>query len=82
MNNENRNKREPWRIVVGIIAIVYILFMWVKKDIVSIYATMPQEEVIPLIVTTVVVSLVKVAVITVGIMLIKWGIRKVQKKVF
>ena len=80
MNNEN--KREPWRIVVGIIAIVYILFMWVKKDIVSIYATMPQEEVIPLIVTTVVVSLVKVAVITVGIMLIKWGIRKVQKKVF
>jgi len=56
--------------------------MWVKKDIVSIYATMPQEEVIPLIVTTVVVSLVKVAVITVGIMLIKWGIRKVQKKVF
>ena len=79
MNNEN--KREPWRIVVGIIAIVYILFMWVKKDIVSIYATMPQEEVIPLIVTTVVVSLVKVAVITVGILLTKWGIRKVQKKV-
>ena len=82
MNNENKNKREPWRIVVGIIAIVYILFMWVKKDIVSIYATMPQEEVIPLIVTTVVVSLVKVAVITVGIMLIKWGMCKVQKKVF
>lgn len=80
MNSEN--KREPWRIIVGIIAIAYIIFMWVKKDIVSIYATMPPEEVIPLIVTTVVVSFVKVALITVGILVIKWGIRKVQKKVF
>ena len=80
MNSEN--KREPWRIIVGIIAIAYIIFMWVKKDIVSIYATMPPEEVIPLIVTTVVVTFVKVALITVGILVIKWGIRKVQKKVF
>ncbi len=80
MNNENNKKIEPWRIIVGIIAIGYIIFMWVKKDIVSIYATMPQEEVIPLIVTTMAVSLIKVAVLTGGILLVKCGISKILMK--
>lgn len=79
MKNQNRMKREPWRIVVGVIAMIYIIFMWVKKDIVSIYATMPQEEVVPLIVTTVVVSLIKVAVIAGGILLVKWCVSKLKK---
>lgn len=76
----NQNKKEPWRIVVGIIAIIYIIFMWVKKDIVSIYTTMPQEEVLPLIITTIVVSLIKVIIITGGILLFKWIINKIKKK--
>lgn len=80
MNNGNKRKKEPWRIIVGIIAIAYIVFMWVKKDIVSIYTTMPKEEVVPFIATTVAVSLVKVAVIAGGILLIKWGISKINKK--
>jgi len=79
MNNENKKKKEPWRIIVGIIAILYIIYMWMKKDIVSIYTTMPQEEVVPLIVTTVAVSLIKVGVIAGGILLMKWGISKIQK---
>ena len=73
MNNENKKKKEPWRIIVGIIAILYIIYMWMKKDIVSIYTTMPQGEVVPLIVTTVAVSLIKVGVIAGGILLMKWG---------
>ena len=80
MNNENSKKKEPWRIIVGIIAIGYIIFMWVKKDIVSIYTTMPQEEVIPLIVTTMAVSFIKVAVLTGGILLVKFGISKIRIK--
>ena len=76
MNNENKQKKEPWRIIVGIIAIVYIIFMWIKKDMVSIYTTMPQEEVVPLIVTTLAVSLIKVSVIAGGILLMKWGMKR------
>lgn len=79
MNNENKKKTEPWRIIVGIIAIIWIIFMWVKKDIASVYTAMPQEEVIPLIVTTIAVSLIKVAVIAGGILLIKWAIGKIKK---
>ena len=80
MNSENNKKKEPWRIIVGIIAVGYIIFMWVKKDIVSIYTTMPQEEIIPLIVTTMAVSFIKVAVLTGGILLVKFGISKIRIK--
>ena len=59
-------KKEPWSIAVGILAIAYIVYMWVEKEIITIYTTMPNEQVVPLIVTTIVVSLVKVAAIAGG----------------
>lgn len=65
-------KTEPWRIIVGILAIVYILFMWVKKDMVGIYNTMPAEQIFPLIVTTVGVTLVKIALFVGVVLLVKW----------
>ena len=73
------SKKEPWRIVVGVLAIAWIVFMWVKKDIVSIYSTMPKEQVLPLIATTLAVSLLKVAVLAGAILLIKWVIGKWKK---
>ena len=79
MNNENKRKREPWRIIVFIISILYIAFMWVKNDVVSIYATMPEEQVVPLIATTISVSLIKVAAIAGGVLLIKWIVGKIKR---
>ena len=80
MNNENKRKREPWRIIVFIISMLFIAFMWVKNDVVSIYATMPEEQVVPLIATTILVSLIKVAAIAGGVLLIKWIVGKIKKK--
>ena len=80
MEKFKNNNKEPWQIIVGIISIAYIVFMWVKKDIVSIYTTMPQEEILPMIVTTVAVSFVKVAVIAGAILLVKWIIGKISSK--
>ena len=77
MENKDPKKKEPWRIIVGIIAMLFIVYMWVKKDIMAIYTTMPMEQIIPFIATTIVVSLVKVAVIAGAILLFKWIIRKV-----
>lgn len=73
-------KTERWRIIVGIVSILYILFMWMKKDIADIYSTMPAEQVIPLIVTTVGVTLAKVAVLAVVVLLVKWVLVKMKKK--
>lgn len=75
-----KRKNEPWRIIIGCVSIAFIVFMWVKNDILSIYTTTPKEQVIPLIATTIVVSLVKVIAITGTILLIKWIISKIKGK--
>lgn len=73
-------KKETWRIIVALIASAYIIYMWVKKDIVAIYATMPKEEVLSIVVTTVAVTLLKVVVITAVILLLKWAINRISGK--
>lgn len=72
-------KKEPWRIVVATIAIMYIIYMWVEKDVLAIYNSMPAEQALPLIVTTIAVTLIKVGVLTVGILFIKWIVGKLKK---
>lgn len=79
MSNDNKKKKEPWRIIVFILAVAFIVFMWVKKDIAAIYATMPSEQIAPLIVTTIAVSLLKVVAFAGVILFIKWIIRKIKK---
>lgn len=73
-------KRESWRIIVAIISIVFIIYMWVKKDIVASYDTMPADQMVPLVATTIAVILVKVAAITLAIPFIKWIAKRITKK--
>ena len=77
MDNENK-KQKPWRILVGIAAIGWIVYMWVKKDIVTIYSTMPKDHVFPMIVTTIAVTLAKVVLISALILLVRWIIGKIK----
>ncbi len=76
-----KNKKiEPWRIVVFSLSMALIFFLWIKKDIAAIYATMPKEQIAPLIITTVAVTLLKVGAISGAILLLKWIIGRVKKK--
>ena len=77
---KNNKKIESYRIIVGVLAIAFIVYMWIKKDIVAIYSTVPKEQIAPLIATTIVVSLLKVAIIVGVILLIKWIINKFKNK--
>ena len=74
-----KRKIEPWRIAVFAVSIAFIVFMWVKKDVAEIYATMPREQIAPLVVTTIAVSLLKIAAVVGGVLLIKWIIGKVNR---
>lgn len=76
MKNKNNTPKEPWRIVVFVIAVAFIVFMWISKDIKSIYETVPKEQATALIITTIAVSLIKVAAIIAVCMLIKWVLDK------
>ena len=73
-------KKELWRIIVGILSIIFIVFMWVENDIITIYSTMPKEQVVPLIITTIIVTLIKVGGIALVIFFIKWIISKIKTK--
>ena len=73
-------KVELWRLVVGIISIAYIIFMWVKKDIVADLSAIPAEALLPLILTNVGVSLLKILAIAAVVFLIKWIITKFKNK--
>ena len=72
-------KTEPWRIIIFILSLAFIVFMWSKKDIAAIYTTMPPEQIMPLIATTVAVSALKVAAIAGTVFFVKWIIDKVKK---
>ena len=80
LENKKNKKKEPWRIVVFAVAVIYIIFMWVKKDIGEVYSSLPQEEILPLIITSVVVSVFKVAVIAGAVLLVKWIISRIKNR--
>ena len=68
-------KIEPWRLVVGIASILYIIAMYVRKDLVSIDVTLS----LPLIVTSIAVTLLKVTAFVVVIFVMKWVFNKIKK---
>ena len=76
-----KDKKTPvWKIGVFIISLLFIVFMWSKKGIAQSLETMPQEQVLPFIVTTIAVGLLKVGVIAGAVFLIKWIIGKIKNK--
>ena len=75
-----KGKRAPWRLAVGFLAAVWIIYMWSTKDLAAQYAALPREQALPLIITTVVVSAVKVIVIAAAVWLIRWLVAKLNKK--
>lgn len=45
--------------------------MWMKKDIISVCASVPAEQALPMIATTAAVTLIKIAAIAGAILLLK-----------
>ena len=72
-------KHEPWPIVVGILAIAFIVYMWGEKDIASTYAALPKEQLLPVTLTNAAGTVLKVAAMAGGILLVKWIIGKFKK---
>ena len=63
---------KPLRIIMFVAAVIWTVAMWVKKDIAATLAAVPAEAAIPMIATSLAVTLVKVALLTAAILLIKW----------
>ena len=68
---------KPLRIIMFVAAVIWIVAMWVKKDIAATLAAVPAEAAVPVIATSLAVTLVKVALLTAAILLIKWLVGKI-----
>lgn len=66
-------KIELWRIVVGGLSILFILYMWMKKGMGSI------DMSLPLMVTSLAVTCLKVGLIGIAVLLIKFVITKIKR---
>ena len=75
----NVHKREPWRIIWGVLAIAFIVYMWAKKDIAAAYSTLPPEQLLPVLVTTIGVTLLKIGAMAGAILLLRWIIGKTRQ---
>lgn len=74
-----KKKKEPWRIGAFLAGAAAIVWMFAKKGITITLASLPREQALPMIVTTVAVSLLKVALLAGVLLLAKWLLGKLRK---
>ena len=75
----NNKKTEKWRITIFVLAVLFIIFMWVIKDIGKVAETVPSDRLVPVVVTSLAVSILKFALIAGVVFLVKWLIDKKNK---
>lgn len=68
-------KMKPWRIVIFAVAVIYIIVMWVKKDVGAIFSGM-GENAFPVLLMTIGINILKVLLFTGVILLVKWIVSK------
>ena len=69
-------KRDLWRIIAAVISGLYIIYLWSSKDI---EAAAGSENMLPIIVTSILVAAAKLALLAGAILLIKWLFKKFKK---
>ena len=74
---EKGKKADLWQIIAAVISGLYIIYLWSSKDI---EAAAGSENMVPIIVTSILVSTAKLALIAGAVLLIKWLSRKFKKK--
>lgn len=77
-NLNNMNKNKPLRIIIGILSIAFIVYMWIKKDILSVFNPFTSKDILPYLVTTTLVTIGKILLIVLCILLIKWALSKLK----
>ena len=72
-------KKEPWRYAVAAVSVICIVYMWTRKDLASAYAELSPEQLLPMVVTSAAVTLIKVALIAALVLAVKWLLKKLKK---
>ncbi len=73
------NKKEPWRIIAFIIAVIFIIYMLVTKNN-DADTALTAEQAAPAMITSVAVTVVKFAIIAAVVFIGKHIIGKIRSK--
>ncbi len=70
----------PWRVAAGVLGVLAIVYLWSTKDVASVYSNLPAEALVPMLVTNVAVTLLKVAAIAGVVWSVKWLAKIISHK--
>ena len=73
-------ERKPRRIAIGVLAIIVIAIMWIKKDVLGLWSNISSEDLLPLLATNAVVIIVRIAILAGIIYLIRKLVAKIRNK--
>ena len=73
-------ERKPRRIAIGVLSIIVIAIMWIKKDVLGLWSNISSEDLLPMLATNAVVIIVRIAIFVVIIYLIRKLAAKIKNK--
>ena len=73
-------ERKPRRIVIGVLSIIVIAIMWIKKDVLGLWSNISSEDLLPMLATNAVVIIVRLAILAGIIYLIRKLAAKIRNK--
>lgn len=76
---QKSQKKPAWRIAAFVMGVAAIAFMWAGKDVAGSFEGMSAAEALPVAAVSIAVTLVKVALMTGAVLLIKWPAGKIKK---
>ena len=73
-------ERKPRRIAIGILSIIVIAIMWIKKDVLGLWSNISSEDLLPLLATNAVVIIVRIAILAGIVFIVRKLLTKLKKK--
>ena len=69
-------ERKPRRIAIGVLSIIVIAIMWIKKDVLGLWSNLSSEDILPLLATNAVVIIIRIAILAAIVYAIKTLLKK------
>ena len=74
-------ERKPRRIAIGVLSIIVIAIMWIKKDVLGLWSNLSSEDLLPLLATNAVVIIVRRAILAVIVFIVRKLLTKLKKEI-
>ena len=74
-------ERKPRRIAIGVLSIIVIAIMWIKKDVLGLWSNLSSEDLLPLLATNAVVIIIRIAIFAGIVFIVRKLLAKLKKEI-